>query len=250
MDKYRIRFSKDGRAKFLSHLDLLRIFSRLARREDIDLVYSSGFNPHAEIVFSAPLPLGMTSDAEYVDLLLNGPADENELMEKLSRSLPEGITPLKIRHLEQGEPNVMKNVDFCAYDICVGFEDARSCNIFPEAVERCLSGNGPVFTMKKSKSGTKLTDIRPLIREFGQDLRASEDGSYQFRAVLAAGNENNLRPETAFRGIMDNINGIDPAEADDGGNDGGEERAENLLSCKILSARKIGYLDRDMKELW
>ena len=250
MDKYRIRFSKDGRAKFLSHLDLLRIFSRLARREDIDLVYSSGFNPHAEIVFSAPLPLGMTSDAEYVDLLLNGPADENELMEKLSRSLPEGIRPLKIRRLEQGEPNVMKNVEFCVYDICVEFEDERSCNIFPEAVVRCLSANEPVFTMKKSKSGTRLTDIRPLICEFGGDLRASEGGNYEFRAVLAAGNENNLRPEAAFRGIIDKINGIDPAEGEGNGSGDGGEGAENVLSCRMLSARKTGYLDREKKELW
>ena len=68
MEKYRIRFCKEGRAKYISHLDLLKVFTRCGRRIDLDLEYSQGFNPHAEIVFSAPLPLGMTSEAEYVDL--------------------------------------------------------------------------------------------------------------------------------------------------------------------------------------
>ncbi len=250
MEKYRIRFSKDGRAKFMSHLDLLRMFSRLARREDIDLEYSSGFNPHAEIVFSAPLPLGMTSDAEYVDLQLAGEVDENELLDKLARSLPEGIRPFKIRHLVPGEPNVMRNVEYCSYLISVRFGDERSREIFPESVKNCLSDENGIFTMKKSKSGTKYVDIRSMIREFGTEFDVVDGDECTFRAILAAGNENNLRPEVAFRGIIDKINGIDADNAAENDSIGRNDLPETAVFCDMLSARKLGYLDKNGNELW
>ena len=247
MDKYRIRFSKTGRAKYVSHLDLLKIFTRMARRTGLDLEYSQGFNPHAELVFSAPLPLGMTSEAEYLDMQLSGPADEDKLMEMLSGSLPEGITPLKIRHLEPGEGNVMRPVAFCRYRIDASFPDGVSREIFPEKLERCLGGGEPIVTAKKSKSGVKNVDIRPLIRSFGEDLTPVSERECTFTAVLAAGNEANLRPEVALKGILDKINGIDTAAvAEDR-----EKCAEDApISCEIDRIHKLEYLNGALEPLW
>ena len=255
MAKYRIRFSKTGRAKYVSHLDLLKVFTRCARRIGLDLEYSQGFNPHAELVFSAPLPLGMTSDAEYVDVSLNSETDPHELLELLKKSLPEGIEPLKIRMLEPGEGSVMRPVRFAKYKITAGYgsfslhEDHPE--IFPEifrsAIGLCLNGNEPVLTLKKSKSGTKLADIRPMIESFGEDLECSGDGTCSFSAVLACGNEVNLRPETAFKGIIDKINGFEP-----GGNAGdvtGDAQTRRL-PLEFLAAHKIEFYDAEKKVLW
>ncbi len=247
MDKYRIRFSKTGRAKYISHLDLLKIFTRMARRTGLDLVYSQGFNPHAELVFSAPLPLGMTSEAEYLDMQLEGPANEDELLGLLSGSLPEGIVPLKIRHLEPGEGNVMRPVAFCRYRMELSFPDAAFREIFPEKLRRCLEGNEPIITAKKSKSGVKNVDIRPLIHSFGEDFCSIAEHGCVFTAVLAAGNEANLRPEVALRGIIDKINGVDAAET--------VETCENgpdgeRISCEIDRVHKLEYLDGACVPLW
>ena len=255
MEKYRIRFSKTGRAKYVSHLDLLKVFTRCARRTGIELEYSQGFNPHAELVFSAPLPLGMTSDAEYVDLSLSRETDPDELLEMLKKSLPEGIEPLKIRKLEQSEGSVMKPVRYAKYKIFGEYAGTGTgkmfrdtfLEIFEGAVDICFKSNEPILTLKKSKSGTKMADIRSMISSFGEDPECSEEGLFSFYAVLACGNEVNLRPEVAFKGVFDNINGIDPAD-----------RAENstidcpgsVLPARFLSAHKIEFLDGDKKVLW
>ena len=57
--KYRKRlvFSKEGRLRFVGHLDLLRVFHRALNRAGIELVFSQGFNPHPQISFSQPLSL-------------------------------------------------------------------------------------------------------------------------------------------------------------------------------------------------
>ena len=54
-NKYVLKFSKDGYAKYTSHLDLLRFFKRAFRKSGIALSYSQGFNPHPKTVFSVPL---------------------------------------------------------------------------------------------------------------------------------------------------------------------------------------------------
>ncbi len=247
MEKYRIRFRKEGRAKYISHLDLLRIFTRCARRTGIDLEYSQGFNPHAEIVFSAPLPLGMTSEAEYADLQLAGPADEEKLLKTLVTSLPEGISPVKITRLEPGAANVMKNVSYCRYELFVSFGDPAEREIFPGLVRSCLDGEKPVMTAKKSKSGTKVVDIRPMILSFCDGFSAVGDNACTFGAVLAAGNEQNLRPEVALRGICDAIGG---KTAVNGASDRADDDPDVSVGCKLTAVRKLEYLDSDKRPLW
>ena len=247
MEKYRIRFCKEGRAKYISHLDLLKVFTRCGRRIDLDLEYSQGFNPHAEIVFSAPLPLGMTSEAEYVDLQLAHETDPDKLLELLKRSLPSGIVPLKIRKLEQGEGSVMKPVRYARYRLEARTGGNITPEIFSDSVKRCLDSNEPVMTAKKSKSGTKVVDIRPMIVSFGTDFNVIDGNNMSFEAVLAAGNEVNLRPEVAFKGIIDKLNGTDPSKAPE---DAALDETNAPVSCKLLTARKLEFLDFEQKPLW
>lgn len=75
----RLKFTKGSEVKYISHLDLMRVFQRALRRASIPISYSSGFNPHQEISFAAPLSLGVTSNAEYVDLKLTEPMDVREI---------------------------------------------------------------------------------------------------------------------------------------------------------------------------
>ena len=65
MYKYTIVFSKTGLVKYISHLDMLRLFKRAFRRAGIELAYSQGFNPHPKMGFAQPLSLGYEAEAEY-----------------------------------------------------------------------------------------------------------------------------------------------------------------------------------------
>ena len=241
MARYRIKFTKTGRAKYISHLDMLKIFTRTARRIGLKMEYSQGFNPHEEIVFSAPLPLGMTSEAEYAELRVSDEGNpgltEESLLERLSDAFPAGIRPVYARKLPDGTPKIMKNVAFCAYLLSVdGFGSAAQAEDFCVRAQEILAANTPVMADKKSKSGVRYVDIRPLIRSFGTELQVGDvPGEYRFRAVLSAGNESNLRPELCFSALAGLIF---PNEGEGG-----------WAPFKLAGVHKLGYFDAEGKTI-
>jgi radical SAM-linked protein len=88
-----LEFSKLGRARFLSHLDTMRVFQRALTRADIPMMYSQGFNPHMKISIAFPLPLGAESVCEMIDLKLEYPV--SGIADKLNAALPEGFQALR-----------------------------------------------------------------------------------------------------------------------------------------------------------
>ena len=60
--KYRLQFSKEGETKYVSHLDLVRLFTRAFKRAELPLAYSEGFNPHPKMSIGLPLSVGVTSE--------------------------------------------------------------------------------------------------------------------------------------------------------------------------------------------
>ena len=91
MAKLRLMFRKEGRAVYLSHLDLLRTFQRVFLREGLVLRHSQGFHPHPLLSFALPLPVGQSSDCELLDFEVDGQVDCAALPENLNRFMPEGI---------------------------------------------------------------------------------------------------------------------------------------------------------------
>ncbi len=88
---YCLHFSKKGILRYISHLDLLRLFQRAIRRADIPVVFSRGFHPIPKIKFERALKLGVESDDEkmYIKLIL--PLSCKELIWRLNAQLPQGI---------------------------------------------------------------------------------------------------------------------------------------------------------------
>ena len=68
MQRIRISFSRGEKVKYISHLDLMRLWERALRRASIPIAYSQGFSPHPKISIAAPLPIGVTSDGEFMDI--------------------------------------------------------------------------------------------------------------------------------------------------------------------------------------
>lgn len=91
-EKLRMRFSKTGRAIYISHLDLMRTMQRAFLRADYPLKYSEGFNPHAQISILLPLSVGCASECELMDFQLREDVDLQALPERLTAVMPEGIT--------------------------------------------------------------------------------------------------------------------------------------------------------------
>lgn len=113
----RLKFTKEEEVKYISHLDLMRTFHRVIRRASIPVSYSAGFNPHQEISFGAPLALGVTSQAEYVDIKLAHDMNISDLIIKLNSQMPKGIKVLKGLVLSEGTKAAMSIVTHSRYTI-------------------------------------------------------------------------------------------------------------------------------------
>lgn len=191
---YRCKYTKGYEARFVSHLDMVRIYSRAARRAKIPVFYSMGFNPHPSFVFGQPLSVGVTSECEYVDIELERLIPADFLLEEMNKVLPNGIRINECTKLEPGTPNIMKAVNGGVYELTVAGELNYS------ALKDTYDSGRPLVVMKKSKSGITQMDVRPLIYAF--DICEKEDNIFTVYLETQAGNVLNLKPEAAFEAIM------------------------------------------------
>jgi radical SAM-linked protein len=93
--KIRIKFSKTGSLKFISHLDLQRTMQSSFLRSKLPIYFSEGFSPHPKVVFTPPLSVGVSSLTEFVDVKMVAEVSTEEIMEKLNASFPKGLCALE-----------------------------------------------------------------------------------------------------------------------------------------------------------
>ena len=91
MYKVTFIFAKRGLMKYISHLDLMRLFTRAMRRADFMLKMTEGFSPHPKFSIKRALKLGVESDNEEASVILREEINPDDFKEKLQRQLPEGI---------------------------------------------------------------------------------------------------------------------------------------------------------------
>ncbi len=94
--RYRFKYSKGEELRFISHLDLMRAFIRAINRSQIPISYSEGYHPHPKLAFGPPLPLGYTSQAEYLDMDLTKPF-AGDIAGHLNNYLPPGLQIAQVR---------------------------------------------------------------------------------------------------------------------------------------------------------
>lgn len=84
-------FSKKGDMKYISHLDLMRLFTRAFRRADLPLKFSEGFSPRPKLSIKKALKLGVESEEESASIILTENITPEEFCGRLAAKLPEGI---------------------------------------------------------------------------------------------------------------------------------------------------------------
>jgi len=77
--------------KYISHLDLMRLFMRALRRADLPIKMTEGFNPHPKLSIKRALKLGLESEHEEATVVLKEQIIPEEFKEKLQGQLPQGI---------------------------------------------------------------------------------------------------------------------------------------------------------------
>lgn len=185
MDKLRLRFSKTGRAVYISHLDLMRTMQRAFMRAGYALKYSEGFNPHPQISILLPLSVGCGSVCELMDFTLTDPAAPDELPRRLTRALPEGLRALEV-YAPKTKAKQLKWLE-----IGGRFEyDSRDAAAMAGELNAFFS-RGSIVIRKKTKRGEGEGDIAPAIKSFSAE---SGEDAVTIRALISA-QEPTLNPE-------------------------------------------------------
>ena len=115
MQRLRITFSRGDEVKYLSHLDLMRLWERALRRAGIPLAYSQGFSPHPRISIAAPLPIGVTSDGELMDILLQKKVSPYFFIKMVGEQLPHGISIAGVAQVALPLPSLQSQVRQAEY---------------------------------------------------------------------------------------------------------------------------------------
>ena len=198
---YRATFSKTGRMKFLSHLDLQRTMARAFRRAGMSLRYTQGFNPRPIMSFSPALAVGIESHEEFVDINAGAPLPQT-VIARLNEVLPEGLVFSRLVPLAPQAPNLTLAISGATYSARVpalALDDARrSVSEFNEAKER--------FIDKTRKERSVSMDLKRLVGVVTLEDDLQDDsaprGGVVLRFPVAFGPDGSVRPDEVLRGIL------------------------------------------------
>lgn len=176
--QFRVRYRKVGYARFLSHLDLMRILERACRRAGIPVVYSQGFNPHPKFSFGPPLALGVSSEAEYLDMEVDAGFKGN-LANALNLVLPDGLEIVAARPVQVKVAALAAAINVFEYEVDTlamnkSFASDRQINYIINAAE--------LEVQRKNKDKVATLNIRPFIESI-----AEKDGRLHIKTKIIDG---------------------------------------------------------------
>ena len=190
MSKYVLKYMRDERVKYVSHLDFIRLFHRAVRRSGVEFLYSEGFNPHPVMTVARPLSVGVTADGEYMNVGFTDEFSPEEIMAKINEAFPPGYKITEIHKLKAKEIDINK-IDKAEYTVMAELQNGYSpCNTNKIMERKSL------VVMKKTKSGEKESDIRPHI--FSLETENIDGNIVTYKMWVSCSNEYNLKPETVI----------------------------------------------------
>ena len=159
----RLLFAKTGRARYISHLDLMRTFQRAFFRAGVPLKHTEGFNPHPFISIALPLSVGYSSQCEILEFVLLAGVSRDEVAGRLTAVMPEGI----IVHSCYPAERKLKELSYVNYIINMEYEEGRPQET--ETALKALLNRESLIVRKKSKkakAGFTEVDLIPLIQSW------------------------------------------------------------------------------------
>ena len=199
MPRYVARFEKGGYTKYISHLDLLRVFKRAFKVMGLDIRYSNGYNPHPKMSFAQPLSLGYSSLCEYLEFETITPHDPESLKEDLAKNLPRDLAITELFQFDSEVKTLAAESDACEYRIFVPFEGTEEefRDLFTSymAQDRITA----LKKMKKTKTLEEV-DIKDKIRSWKVSM---EGDNAVIDCILDSGSHSNLSPELVIKSFLD-----------------------------------------------
>jgi radical SAM family uncharacterized protein/radical SAM-linked protein len=187
---YRLRFTKLGPARFLSHIELSAALCRAIILSGISFVYSQGFHPHPKISFAGATAVGMESEGEFADIRIQDPEENpGTLMARINAALPAGVAVTAMHDLTPHAFSLAEMITGFEYDLILPDDfDSTVIARIDDAI-RTFMGAEHFGVTRESKGKPVVKDIRPFVAALTLDRRSS-------RIQLSArfGPEGTVRP--------------------------------------------------------
>jgi len=185
--RYRVRWAKEGRTRFVSARDQSSIWERAIRRADLPIAYSEGFTPHARVSFPDALPVGVASTGEYAELTFAAPIRAEHDLARLSDTLPEGMDILTYTEVPAGAPKLASLLRATLWELVWPPVDATALTTLLGRRCSTLLVSTSHEVVRHRHDGDRTLDVRPAVVELAVAPGPDPDGSgtrTTLRAVL------------------------------------------------------------------
>jgi radical SAM-linked protein len=194
----RIRYAKEGPARYLSGLELQSLWGRVFRRAGLPLAYTQGFNPAPKLSLSPALPVGAESECEYLEGEFSLPVPAAEVLAKLPAHLPAGIRLLEAKGVPPGTPRLSDYDLACRYLLRPVPPARLPAGVTPEDASGKLSSfraeeRHPMVIVRESL--VSEVDLKPLVADFG----VNPDGIF---ITILQGTGKGVRPLEAAAALL------------------------------------------------
>lgn len=181
LDRYdrRVVYEKCGRAKYISHLDLMRAMQRAIKRAKLPIWYTQGFNPHIYIMFPLTLSLGFESRVEVMDFALLEDMDCGEVVKALDAQMPEGMRIVSCTRPVHSHTEITHGE--YKIKLCVDKTPEETADLFRDF----LSKERIEIEKRTKKKTVKVVDIRPSLNV--SELRCDDRYLYLTMTLPAGG---------------------------------------------------------------
>ncbi|MHB0976541.1 MAG: TIGR03936 family radical SAM-associated protein [Candidatus Aquicultorales bacterium] len=188
MAKLLLRYTKEGKLRFLSHLELAKLLTRSLRRSGLPVTISTGFHPKPRVSYGPALGLGATSTSEYIAVALDRELPLDLVVSKISSTLIEGIRVLAAEYIPEGAPSLGKAAKAASYTVyCSTDRQPAPEEVRPSAA--WLFAQDDLVVEKES--GVKLVKRAEAVIDADAD---AVEGGAEFEFLLSVGGEAGIRP--------------------------------------------------------
>lgn len=195
VQRLRIGYRVAEPLQYLSVLDMGRLWERLLRRARLPLAYTQGYHPHARMQFAAPLPVGYTSDDEWLDVYLRAAVPLDATRELLAPQCPRGLTITSVGEAPLREPSLQARVHEAAYR--VHFWSPFPPEVVEAALEAVLARDS-LYRTRERKGRVQQYDLKESLRDVVY-VRGQPDADGEWQHLLhvraRAGSQGGGRPE-------------------------------------------------------
>jgi radical SAM-linked protein len=202
MQRIRIYYAKTQALRYTGNLDVHKIWERTLRRARLPLAYSQGFHPQPKLNQACPLPLGMLSRSEIIDIWLDPDLPIQQVEQRLASNTQPGIEIDRLENVDLHEPALQTRVAASRYQVTLLTLPGESQISQPELVEK-VAGLLSAESLPRERRA-KPYDLRPFIQQL-EISAPDEKGQPVLSMLLSATAGASGRPEEVLSAL-----GFDP----------------------------------------